>query len=83
MMDNLPLQYARGGFSGKPVANGANVSKGIGMLLVRAVERASLYAPWWFVIQRQYGGAEPCSIFREDWLHSGPDCGAHACYFVK
>jgi cobalt/nickel transport system permease protein len=61
----------RGGFSpGSLYKNGANISKGIAMLLVRAVERASrIYS---VMVVRGYSGsmAEKSTIRfqREDWL---------------
>jgi cobalt/nickel transport system permease protein len=64
----------RGGFSpGSLYKNAANISKGIGMLLVRAVERSSrLYA---VMAVRGYNGsmAEKGSLklHREDWLPLG------------
>jgi energy-coupling factor transporter transmembrane protein EcfT len=64
----------RGGFSpGSLYKNSANISKGIGMLLVRAEERASrLYA---VMVVRGYNGsmAEKGSVrlHREDWLPLG------------
>jgi cobalt/nickel transport system permease protein len=64
----------RGGFSpGSLYKNSANISKGIGMLLVRAVERSSrLYA---VMVVRGYSGsmAEKASLrlHREDWLPLG------------
>ncbi len=64
----------RGGFSpGSLFKNSANISKGIGMLLVRSVERASgLYA---VMVVRGYSGsmAEQGSVRfqREDWLPLG------------
>jgi energy-coupling factor transporter transmembrane protein EcfT len=72
MMSNFGAAIRlRGGFSpGSLYKNGANISSGIGMLLVRAVERASrLYA---VMVVRGYNGsmAEKGAIRlrREDWL---------------
>jgi cobalt/nickel transport system permease protein len=64
----------RGGFSpGSLYKNSANISKGIGMLLVRAVERSSrLYA---VMVVRGYNGSMaekgPVQLHREDWLPLG------------
>jgi energy-coupling factor transporter transmembrane protein EcfT len=75
MMDNFGAAIRlRGGFSpGSLRKNGANISKGIAMLLVRAVERASsLYA---VMVVRGYSGsmAEKGSLRlqRADWLPLG------------
>lgn len=64
----------RGGFSpGSLFKNSANISKGIGMLLVRAEERASrLYA---VMVVRGYSGSMAAQgslrFQREDWLPLG------------
>ncbi len=64
----------RGGFSpGSLYKNNANISKGVGMLLIRAVERASrLYA---VMVVRGYNGsmAEKGTVRfqRQDWLPLG------------
>jgi energy-coupling factor transporter transmembrane protein EcfT len=64
----------RGGFSpGSIVRNGANIARGIGALLLRAVERSSrLYA---VMTARGYSGsmAEPVrfALGRRDWLPLG------------
>ncbi len=78
MMDNFAAAIRlRGGFSpGSLYKNSANISKGIAMLLVRAVERASrIYA---VMVVRGYSGsmAEKSSIRlqREDWLPLGTGC---------
>ncbi len=75
MMDNFVAAIRlRGGFSpGSLYKNGANISKGIGMLLVRAVERSSrLYA---VMTVRGYSGSMaetgPVRVRREDWLPLG------------
>ncbi len=75
MMDNfIAAIRLRGGFSpGSLYKNGSNISKGIGMLLVRAVERSSrLYA---VMVVRGYSGsmaeAAPLRLHREDWLPLG------------
>jgi cobalt/nickel transport system permease protein len=75
MMDNFVAAIRlRGGFSpGSLYKNGANISKGIGMLLVRAVERSSrLYA---VMVVRGYSGSMaetvPVRLRREDWLPLG------------
>ncbi len=75
MMDNFVAAIRlRGGFSpGSLYKNGANISKGIGMLLVRAVERSSrLYA---VMVVRGYSGSmaekAPVRLHREDWLPLG------------
>jgi energy-coupling factor transporter transmembrane protein EcfT len=75
MMDNFAAAIRlRGGFSpGSLVKNGANISRGIGMLLVRAVERSSsLYA---VMTVRGYNGrmAErgDIGLRRGDWLPFG------------
>ena len=75
MMDNFVAAIRlRGGFSpGSLYKNGANISKGIGMLLVRAVERSSrLYA---VMVVRGYSGSMaekgPVRLQREDWLPLG------------
>lgn len=72
MMNNFGAAIRlRGGFSpGSLYKNSANISKGIGMLLVRAVERASsLYA---VMVVRGYKGSmaeqSPIHFRREDWL---------------
>jgi len=75
MMDNFATTIRlRGGFSpGSLYKNGSNIAKGLGMLLVRAIERASrLYA---VMVVRGYRGsmAEKSSIRmqRADWLPLG------------
>jgi cobalt/nickel transport system permease protein len=75
MMDNFAAAIRfRGGFSpGSLYKNSANISRGIGMLLVRAVERASrLYA---VMAVRGYSGsmAEKGTVRfqRQDWLPLG------------
>lgn len=75
MMGNFAVSIRlRGGFSpGSLYKNGANISKGIGMLFVRAVERASrIYA---VMIVRGYRGsmAEKGAVrlHPEDWLPLG------------
>ncbi len=75
MMDNFATTIRlRGGFSpGSLYKNGSNIAKGLGMLLVRAIERASrLYA---VMVVRGYRGsmAEKSMIrlHREDWLPLG------------
>jgi energy-coupling factor transporter transmembrane protein EcfT len=75
MMDNFAAAIRlRGGFSpGSLYKNSANISKGIGMLLVRAVERASsLYA---VMVVRGYNGSmaekSPVHFQWEDWLPLG------------
>jgi energy-coupling factor transporter transmembrane protein EcfT len=75
MMDSFAAAIRmRGGFSpGSLYKNSANISKGIGMLMVRAVERASrLYA---VMVVRGYNGsmAEKGTIHfqRQDWLPLG------------
>jgi cobalt/nickel transport system permease protein len=75
MMDNFAAAIRlRGGFSpGSLYKNSANISRGIGMLLVRAVERASrLYA---VMVVRGYNGsmAEKGTIRlqQQDWLPLG------------
>jgi energy-coupling factor transporter transmembrane protein EcfT len=75
MMDNFGAAIRlRGGFSpGSLYKNSANISKGIGMLLVRAVERSSsLYA---VMLVRGYSGsmAEQGTVRfqRADWLPLG------------
>ncbi len=75
MMDNFAAAIRlRGGFSpGSLRNNSSNISKGIGMLLVRAVERASrVYA---VMAVRGYSGsmAQPGAgrIRTEDWLPLG------------
>ena len=75
MMDSFAAAIRmRGGFSpGSLYKNSANISKGIGMLMVRAVERASrLYA---VMVVRGYNGsmAEKGAIRfrRQDWLPLG------------
>ncbi|MGE5172465.1 MAG: energy-coupling factor transporter transmembrane component T family protein [Betaproteobacteria bacterium] len=75
MMDNFAAAIRlRGGFSpGSLYKNSANISKGIAMLLVQAVERASrIYA---VMVVRGYSGsmAEKSTIRlrREDWLPLG------------
>lgn len=75
MMDNFAVSIRlRGGFSpGSLYKNGSNISRGIAMLLVKAVERASrLYA---VMAARGYSGsmAQPGSLaFRwDDWLPLG------------
>jgi cobalt/nickel transport system permease protein len=75
----------RGGFSpGSLFKNGANISKGIGMLLVRAVERSSrLYA---VMVVRGYSGsmAEKSTVHfaREDWLPLGSGIAVLALVIV-
>ncbi len=73
MMDNFAAAIRlRGGFSpGSLFKNSANISRGIAMLLVRAVERASrLYA---VMSVRGYSGSMAergeISFTRADWLH--------------
>lgn len=75
MMGNFAVSIRlRGGFSpGSLYKNSANISKGIGMLFVRAVERASrIYA---VMAVRGYHGsmAEKGAVrlHREDWLPLG------------
>ncbi len=75
MMDNFAVSIRlRGGFSpGSIYQNGANISKGIAMLLVKAVERATrLYA---VMAVRGYQGsmarAEIGWFSRDDWLPLG------------
>jgi cobalt/nickel transport system permease protein len=75
MMDNFVAAIRlRGGFSpGSLYKNSANISKGIGMLLVRAVERSSrLYA---VMVVRGYSGSMAeqgtVKLHREDWLPLG------------
>jgi energy-coupling factor transporter transmembrane protein EcfT len=75
MMDNFAAAIRlRGGFSpGSLYKNSANISKGIGMLLVRAVERSSsLYA---VMVVRGYNGSmaekSPVRFQWEDWLPLG------------
>lgn len=75
MMNNFAAAIRlRGGFSpGSLYKNSANVSKGIGMLFVRAVERASrLYA---VMAVRGYSGSmaekAPLQLHKEDWLPLG------------
>jgi energy-coupling factor transporter transmembrane protein EcfT len=75
MMSNFAAAIRlRGGFSpGSLYKNGTNISKGIGMLLVRAVERASsLYA---IMVVRGYNGSmaeqSPVRFQGEDWLPLG------------
>jgi len=72
MMDNFGAAIRlRGGFSpGSLYKNSANISKGIAMLLVRAVERASrIYA---VMVVRGYSGSmaerSPIRLERADWL---------------
>jgi energy-coupling factor transporter transmembrane protein EcfT len=72
MMDNFAVAIRlRGGFSpGSLYKNSANISRGIAMMLVRAVERASrIYS---VMVVRGYSGsmAEKSAIRlqREDWL---------------
>lgn len=72
MMDNFAAAIRlRGGFSpGSLYKNSANISKGIGMLLVKAVERSSrLYA---VMAVRGYSGSMAQKgadrLRREDWL---------------
>lgn len=78
MMDNFAAAIRlRGGFSpGSLYKNSANISKGIAMLLVRAVERAQrIYA---VMVVRGYSGsmAEKGTIRlqRADWLPLGTGC---------
>ncbi len=75
MMDNFAAAIRlRGGFSpGSLYKNSANISKGIGMLLVRAVERASsLYS---VMVVRGYNGSMAdkgaIGLHRGDWLPLG------------
>ena len=75
MMDNFAMSIRlRGGFSpGSLYKNSSNISKGIAMLLVKAVERASrLYA---VMAVRGYHGsmaqAGAGSFRRDDWLPLG------------
>jgi energy-coupling factor transporter transmembrane protein EcfT len=75
MMDSFAAAIRlRGGFSpGSLYKNSANISKGIGMLLVRSVERASrLYA---VMVVRGYNGsmAEKSTVgfLPEDWIPLG------------
>ncbi len=72
MMDNFAAAIRiRGGFSpGSLYKNGANISRGIAMLLVRAVERASrIYA---VMVVRGYNGSmaekSDLRLHRIDWL---------------
>lgn len=78
MMDNFGAAIRlRGGFSpGSLYKNGANISKGIAMLLVRAVERSSrIYA---VMVVRGYSGSMaeriPIRLERADWLPLGTGC---------
>jgi cobalt/nickel transport system permease protein len=78
MMDNFGSAIRlRGGFSpGSLYKNSANISRGIAMLLVRAVERASrIYA---VMVVRGYNGSmaekSPVRLEREDWLPLGAGC---------
>jgi cobalt/nickel transport system permease protein len=78
MMDNFGAAIRlRGGFSpGSLYKNSANISKGIAMLLVRAVERASrIYA---VMVVRGYSGSmaerSPIRLERADWLPLGAGC---------
>jgi len=78
MMDNFGAAIRlRGGFSpGSLYKNSANISKGIAMLLVRAVERASrIYA---VMVVRGYSGSmaekSPIRFERADWLPLGAGC---------
>jgi len=75
MMDNFAVSIRlRGGFSpGSIYKNGSNISKGVAMLLVKAVERASrLYA---VMAVRGYRGsmarAGSGGFRRDDWLPLG------------
>lgn len=75
MMDNFAAAIRiRGGFSpGSLYKNSANISKGIGMLLVRAIERAQrLYA---VMAVRGYSGSMGekgiIQLHKEDWLPLG------------
>ena len=75
LMDNfIAAIRMRGGFSpGSLATNSANISKGIGMLIVRAVERASrLYA---VMAVRGYNGSmaesEVGGLRKHDWLPLG------------
>jgi energy-coupling factor transporter transmembrane protein EcfT len=75
MMDNFAAAIRlRGGFSpGSLYKNNANISKGIGMLLVRAVERASsLYS---VMVVRGYNGSMAdkggIGLNQGDWLPLG------------
>jgi len=79
MMDNFGTAIRlRGGFSpGNIVKNGSNIAKGIGMLLVRAVERSQrLYA---VMAVRGYNGSmaeRTVGTFgRGDWLPLGAGIG--------
>jgi len=72
MMDNFAAAIRiRGGFSpGSLYKNSVNISRGIAMLLVRAVERASrIYA---VMVVRGYSGSmaekSTLRLHREDWL---------------
>ncbi len=78
MMDNFGAAIRlRGGFSpGSLYKNGANISKGIAMLLVRAVERSSrIYA---VMVVRGYSGSmaerAPIRLERADWLPLTAGC---------
>jgi cobalt/nickel transport system permease protein len=78
MMDNFGEAIRlRGGFSpGSLYKNGANISKGIAMLLVRAVERSSrIYA---VMVVRGYNGSMaeriPIRLERADWLPLSTGC---------
>jgi cobalt/nickel transport system permease protein len=78
MMDNFGAAIRlRGGFSpGSLYKNSANISKGIAMLLVRAVERASrIYA---VMVVRGYSGSmaekSPIRLQRADWLPVATGC---------
>jgi energy-coupling factor transporter transmembrane protein EcfT len=78
MMDKFGAAIRlRGGFSpGSLYKNSANISKGIAMLLVRAVERASrIYA---VMVVRGYSGSmaekNPIRLQRVDWLPVATGC---------
>ena len=86
MMDSFAAAIRlRGGFSpGSLYKNSANISKGIGMLLVRAVERSSrLYA---VMVVRGYSGsmAEKGTVRfqQEDWLPLGTGTAVLALVLV-
>ena len=80
MMDNFAVAIRlRGGFSpGSLYKNGANISKGIAMLLVRAVERASrLYA---VMAVRGYTAAWPKRLLAGSAVKTGCRSGrASSC----
>ncbi len=86
MMDNFASAIRlRGGFSpGRLYKNGANISRGIAMLLVRAVERASrIYA---VMLVRGYSGSmaekSPVKLRAEDWLPLGTGVAVLAIVIV-